>query len=95
MNKIMDIREFRSAGYLHELNRRFLHPLGLALVAGVEGETEMLVGIIDNRDDPEGMAFETLDREKMSRIEAIVAARRPAREAALGFFIQDVDLELP
>lgn len=92
---MMDIREFRSAGYLQELNRLFLHPLGLTLVVAGEGETEMLAGIIDNRDYPEGVAFETLDREKVSRIEAIVAARRPAREAALGFFIQDADLELP
>ena len=29
-NKI-DVKEFREKGYLQELNRRFLHPLGLAL----------------------------------------------------------------
>lgn len=29
--KYMDIDDFRKDGYLHELNRRFLHPLGLAL----------------------------------------------------------------
>lgn len=27
----IDIIEFQDEGYLHELNRRFLHPLGLAL----------------------------------------------------------------
>ena len=29
--KYMPIKEFRERGYLQELNRRFLHPLGLAL----------------------------------------------------------------
>lgn len=92
----MDIGEFRRLGYLHEVNRRFLHPLGLALVVGIDEDgTERLQGVIDNRDDPEGMAYATLDQEKMSHIATIVAACRPAREKALGFFIQDTDLELP
>lgn len=29
--KRIDIKEFREKGYLQELNRNFLHPLGLAL----------------------------------------------------------------
>lgn len=34
--KRIDIAEFRREGYLQELNRRFLHPLGLALEVVVE-----------------------------------------------------------
>ena len=31
MGKSIDIKEFREQGYLQELNRTFLHPLGMAL----------------------------------------------------------------
>lgn len=34
--KRMNVREFRERGYLQELNRRFLHPLGLALEVVIE-----------------------------------------------------------
>jgi hypothetical protein len=34
--KRMDVRQFREFGYLQELNRQFLHPLGLALEVVVE-----------------------------------------------------------
>lgn len=54
----LDIKEFRAFGYLQEANRRFFHPLGLALevVQNPDG-TERLGGVWDYRDDPEGMAF--------------------------------------
>jgi len=32
----IDVAEFRRVGYLAELNRRFLHPLGLALEVVVQ-----------------------------------------------------------
>lgn len=58
--KRIDISEFRSLGYLQELNRRFLHPLGLALEVIVDKETkrESLGGVWDYRDDPEGMIYD-------------------------------------
>jgi hypothetical protein len=34
--KKMNLNEFKSLGYLQELNRRFLHPLGLALAVSVD-----------------------------------------------------------
>lgn len=49
----MDLAEFRAFGYLQEINRRFLHPLGLALEHLVhEDGTETLGGIWDYRHDP-------------------------------------------
>lgn len=96
--KRIDIKELREFGYLHELNRLFLHPLGLALEVVVEEDgTERLGGVWDYRDDPEGMAFadDTLDAEKARRVALEEAQRRPAREAALGYWQQplpeDVD----
>lgn len=56
--KRMDIKEFREIGYLQEINRLFLHPLGLALEVVVnEDGSERLGGIWDYRDDPEGIYF--------------------------------------
>jgi hypothetical protein len=50
--KKIDIKEFRELGYLQELNRTFLHPLGLALSISVdENGNECLSDIFDYRDD--------------------------------------------
>jgi hypothetical protein len=56
--KYMDIKEFRDLGLLQEINRLFLHPMGLALEVriGADG-VERLGGIWDYRDDPEGILF--------------------------------------
>lgn len=87
----MDLAEFRSFGYLQEINRRFLHPLGLALEVVVhEDGTETLGGIWDYRDDPEGMCYgpEMLDLEKCRRVYDAEADRFEARRAGLGYWIQ-------
>lgn len=53
--KRIDIREFRERGYLQELNRQFLHPLGLALeVVILDDGSEELGGVWDYRSDSEG-----------------------------------------
>ena len=56
--KRIDIKEFREKGYLQEVNRRFLHRVGLALEVVVDDDgTERLGGIWDYREDPEGICF--------------------------------------
>jgi hypothetical protein len=35
-NKTMDLKEFREQGFLQEVNRKFFHPLGLALAIGIQ-----------------------------------------------------------
>jgi len=60
VKKHIHIKEFREAGYLQELNRRFLHPLGLALEVSIDPETgdETLGGVWDYRKDPLGIIFD-------------------------------------
>lgn len=67
--KYIDIKEFRELGYLQELNRRFLHPLGLALEVGINDDgTEYLKEIWDYRDDPEGIYY-MLESSSQKRID--------------------------
>lgn len=66
--KRIDIKEFREKGYLQELNRNFLHPLGLALeVFEDENGSEQLGGIWDYREDKEGIYY-NLNNSKSDRI---------------------------
>jgi len=87
--KIMSWRDFIDAGYLAEVNRRVLHPLGLALSVTADH-----AGVIDAQHDPEGWMFgpESMPEvtRKAEQVAAEEAERRPAREAALGFFVQPV-----
>lgn len=67
--KYIPIEEFRKEGYLQEVNRRFLHPLGLALeVDRDDNGNEYLSGIWDSRDDPEGIIYD-LENSDEERIE--------------------------
>jgi hypothetical protein len=92
----MPIREFRDLGLLQEVNRRILHPLGLALFVVVEADgTERLGGVVDYRSDPEGMAFSDLDAEKVRQVAELESQRRSAREAALGYWVQPVPVVEP
>jgi len=47
----------REAGLIFEINRRVLHPLGLAIGTAQEGDGPLSFIMVDSRDDPEGMAF--------------------------------------
>lgn len=92
--KRMDINEFQEFGYLQELNRQFLHPLGLALEVNVDLDTGKmsLGGIWDYRDDPEGMLFDEFDAnsfEKIGRIRQAKQERIKARIDAVGDWIQE------
>ena len=81
--KRLSVKEFREQGYLQEMNRMFLHPLGLAMEIVVEDDgTEKLGGVWDYRDDPEGMIFadETINTDKARRKEATVMEEWDAKE---------------
>lgn len=90
----MDIKEFRQGGYLQEVNRQFLHPLGLALEVEIDDETgsESLGGIWDYRDDPEGMLFADgmIDLGKVKRIRDEKNAKSGVRVELIGSVIQAV-----
>ena len=75
--KKITAKEFRKEGFLREVNRQFLHPLGLAVEVVVDEEgNESFGDVWDYRDDPEGMLFEPLkDKEKEKQYKAIESLR--------------------
>lgn len=89
--KLMSVKEFRELGYLQEINRQFLHPMGLALsVKSDEDGNEELWGIWDYRDDPEGIIFgeDQISTDKANRIAREARDRLNDRLKALGYWIQ-------
>lgn len=93
VTKYMSGHEFVEVGYLQELNRRFLHPLGLALEVIVDDDgTSRIGGIWDYRDDSLGIVFSegVIDLDKAARVAEARTARRSARTKALGFWVQPV-----
>lgn len=89
--KKMSVKEFRELGYLQEVNRRFLHPLGLALEVQIyENGEECIKEIWDYRDDPEGLIFGPgmIDLEKARRIYTEQVGKQHQRIQALGYDIQ-------
>lgn len=100
--KRMSPKEFREAGFLRELNRQFLHPLGLALETVAEADgTETFGAVWDYREEPEGIAFtddvvgsETA-REQADAIEALRQEKASARKDLFGWVIQPVGKETP
>jgi hypothetical protein len=92
----MTPKEFRDKGYLQELNRQFLHPLGLALeVELLTDGTERFGDVWDYRKDSEGMIYdvELIDSKKAKRIADEQAAKREVRELRFGFDIQPYPYE--
>lgn len=97
---MMSIKEFREKGYLQELNRCFLHPLGLAMEVKVDEDgTETFGCIWDERDDPGGIIFDIensdVDRQiafdkKKAFIEHERYRRDPVRRRVVGFVLEPV-----
>lgn len=91
--KRMDLDEFRALGLLQEVNRRFFHPLGLALEVIVEqGRTKSFGGVWDMRDDPEGIAFldQDLEPELARRVDELLEEHRAGRLSLLGSVVQRI-----
>jgi len=81
--------EFEKEGYLQEVNRTFLHPLGLNLIPIT---AEPFFAVEDYRDDPEGCMFPegSIDPEKRKNINRLKEEKRDARFEAVGGFLQTV-----
>lgn len=98
----MTAKELQEGGYLQEVNRRFFHPLGLALAvnvdAGEDADGYMSVQVWDYRDDPEGFFFveETLDQgvEKIEKIDSELEAKAKVRIQVAGSVIQEPGVKL-
>ena len=95
-SKVIDIKEFLAFGYLQEVNRQFLHPLGLALSVNLDEETGVasLGGIWDSRDDLEGFLMDELDETKAVRVQDEWNRRQRIREEAFGNMIQPLEFVL-
>lgn len=95
--KRMDISEFVNLGYLQEVNRQFLHPLGLALEVTEENGTAALTGIWDCRDDPEGIVFEDLGdedaKEHARYVDEKSRQRAYARIQKIGSVVQPIPID--
>lgn len=100
--KRIDIKEFREKGYLQEINRKFLHPLGLALEISIDEETmdEKLGGIWDYRNDPEGIIYDlkNSDEERIKKfkknqefINNEFKTKKQTRIDALGYNIELIE----
>jgi len=66
----MAVKEFWELGYLQEVNRRLLHPCGLALSVAIDENDNVTFGDIwDSRDDEEGFIYgDEMDIEKARRV---------------------------
>lgn len=95
--KRMSPKEFQDFGYLQEINRQFLHPLGLALEVLIEEGTSKVTlgGIWDFRDEPEGIVFAAgqLEQPKADRVAAARQEKAQARKLLLGDIVQSVQPE--
>lgn len=92
--KYIDIKEFVADGYLQELNRQFLHPLGLALEVKRDRKTgEMAIGgVWDSRDDSEGFVFSGIDLYPKAVAIAMLANQRKAdRIQKIGSWVQTAE----
>jgi molecular chaperone GrpE len=99
--KKISTSEFREAGYLQEANRRFFHPLGLALQLKVDDQNQHHIdGILDYRDDPEGIHYclKDSDSERKNRftsnknfIDSEFSRMNTLRKEKLGFSIEPVE----
>lgn len=94
--KRIDIKEFKEKGYLQEVNRQFLHPLGLALEVIIDEESGdcSLGGVWDYRNDPEGIVFGELsskgNAEKAKAISEERKRKAKSRQEILGYVIQPI-----
>jgi len=93
--KYLPAKDLLDLGVLQELNRRFMHPMGLALeLVEHDDGTVTLGGVWDHRDDPEGMLFtdELLAtpeaQRKFESVEALLEAHRETRVTRYGWQIQ-------
>lgn len=93
--KTIDIKEFRELGYLQEINRQFLHPLGLALSISIDEDgNEQLATVWDYRDDEEGMLFHDdvintqAFKDKVTYVRAQWDEKAENRKRIHGFIVQ-------
>lgn len=94
--KEMSVLDFWQKGLLHEINRQFLHPMGLALEVTQDDQGHCHFSRVrDFRHDPEGYLFvdACLDPLKVRRVKRMFEAKRKVREAKYGWHVQPCPTE--
>jgi hypothetical protein len=93
--KFVTPEQFAEWGLLFEINRRILHPLGLALAMFKDesGNISFSNKIWDYRDDPEGLLFEEgLFEQGLEKFEAMMEEwgnqKQRDRYEILGYLVQ-------
>lgn len=91
----MNLDEFAASGLLQEINRRLLHPMGLALYVTKDdsGKVVSIGGVIDSREDPAGMVFPELGGDHLLRYQNVqreLDRRMAIRQSQLGFSLQPI-----
>lgn len=86
MNKYLPAEGLRSTGVIQELNRQFLHPLGLALEVSVDKTgKERIAGITMVTEDA---VLPTVNAQKADNVQQLRLTIHKRRSKALGFAIQ-------
>ena len=95
----LDLNVFREKGYLQEVNRRFFHPLGVALELFICNDDVVFLRVQDYRKDPEGVIYDlkNSDVERKQRflknkkyIDKEIEKRRFVREKLFGSIIEPI-----
>lgn len=89
----MSLDDFVKSGYLQEVNRKFLHPMGIALsvIADEKGQIQGFGPIWDHRNDPEGIRYDRIDEDmtrKAQKVENHRKKKAKERYQKLGYIIQ-------
>lgn len=82
--RYVPIAELRELGIIQEINRQLLHPIGMALAV----TEDRIAGILDGRDDPEGMIFTDPSALKAWTFDQMFKDGCKVRQTALRFGIQ-------
>ncbi len=97
----MSFEEFVEKGYLQEVNRRFFHPLGLALRVQLgHGKMRPQAVVLDCRRDPQGVVYAPATTEEHAEVRESKARfidrelqeRERVRKAAYGWGVQPLDV---
>ena len=92
LTKVLTPEEFWSLGYLQESNRRFFHPLGLALTVQIDADSGAvkLGQILNGREHPTGICFTKgmLNAARIENIDREWTVRSEIRKKELGYVVQ-------
>jgi hypothetical protein len=95
----ISLKEFIDKGYFQELNRKFLHPLGLSLIIEINDKGEYILSHIKDYRESGGVFFNISDmseekkeefRNKKINIEKELANMTKKRKKVLGFKIEEI-----